>query len=149
MYSVGCISQVVYNASVVLVLQARSYPGKHPMQEWTQLLCSYLFIVINWTSICTVFHKTQTALIATTSKSFPDSVLWHPSMTICCSFKVLKKDFTLGHTYHTMYFLHDSVIFYICHDASGCIYNEVTQVTYICVSSLFVLQVVTQMPKSK
>ncbi len=74
------------------------------MQEWSQLLCSHLFIVIYWTSICTVFHKTQTGLIATTSTSFPDSILWHPSMiTSCCTALGTSSASFKGRLYTTTY----------------------------------------------
>lgn len=58
--------------------------GKPLMQKWPQLLCSHLFIVMHWTPICTVFHKTQTGLIATTTSRFPESSFWQPSMIISC-----------------------------------------------------------------
>lgn len=58
--------------------------GKPLMQKWPQLLCSHLFIVMHWTPICTVFHKTQTGLIATTTSRFPEASFWQPSMIISC-----------------------------------------------------------------
>ena len=92
--------------------------GKPPMQEWSQLLCSHLFIVIYWTSIWTVIHRTQTALIATTATSFPDSPLWQPSMIISCRNARSKTSGNSRGMELISVFFTGSIMFQICHDVT-------------------------------